>query len=101
MHLCGIAGFVGTKNYHTHEASALLKLMSDSLIHRGPDGSGHWYESGVGLAHRRLSIIDIDGGAQPMIGTNAPSTRHLGLIPLARCKSLAPSAIHFASNGSI
>ena len=40
--------------------------MNDSLSHRGPDGSGIHIDAGVGLGHRRLSIIDIDGGHQPM-----------------------------------
>jgi asparagine synthase (glutamine-hydrolysing) len=40
--------------------------MSDAQLHRGPDGSGVWTAPGVGLGHRRLSIIDLAGGAQPM-----------------------------------
>lgn len=41
--------------------------MADAQTHRGPDGSGVWTAQGVGLAHRRLSIIDLGGGAQPML----------------------------------
>ena len=41
--------------------------MADVLAHRGPDGSGVWTAPGVGLGHRRLSIIDLEGGAQPML----------------------------------
>src|SRR3546814_1612980 len=41
--------------------------MTDAMIHRGPDGSGVWTAAGVGLGHRRLSIIDLAGGAQPML----------------------------------
>lgn len=41
--------------------------MADTLAHRGPDGSGVYTEGAVGLAHRRLSIIDLAGGSQPMI----------------------------------
>jgi asparagine synthase (glutamine-hydrolysing) len=44
----------------------LLKAMTDVLAHRGPDGDGHWSAPGCGLGHRRLSIIDLAGGAQPM-----------------------------------
>lgn len=40
--------------------------MTDALVHRGPDGAGVWTAPGVGLGHRRLSIIDLAGGAQPM-----------------------------------
>ena len=40
--------------------------MTDAIAHRGPDGSGVWTAPGVGLGHRRLSIIDLEGGAQPM-----------------------------------
>jgi len=40
--------------------------MRDALAHRGPDGAGVYYGPGVGLGHRRLSIIDLDGGAQPL-----------------------------------
>ena len=40
--------------------------MNDSLTHRGPDDSGLFTAPGVGLAHRRLSIIDLDGGHQPL-----------------------------------
>ncbi len=61
--MCGIAGYSGRFD------SALLKAMSDAMAHRGPDDSGLWQElaDGVGLAHRRLSIIDLtDAGHQPM-----------------------------------
>lgn len=44
----------------------MLKKMSDTLAHRGPDGEGFYYQDNVGLGHRRLSIIDIKGGAQPI-----------------------------------
>lgn len=40
--------------------------MTDAMVHRGPDGSGVWTAQGVGLGHRRLSIIDLETGAQPM-----------------------------------
>ena len=40
--------------------------MTDAIAHRGPDGSGHVVVGHVGLGHRRLSIIDLAGGAQPM-----------------------------------
>jgi asparagine synthase (glutamine-hydrolysing) len=60
--MCGIAGFVGPGSL------ADLQVMSDRLRHRGPDGEGAWSNprEGVFLAHRRLAIIDVSGGAQPM-----------------------------------
>ena len=47
--------------------------MVETLRHRGPDGTGVWADLGVGLAHRRLSIIDIGGGAQPMVSPRTGS----------------------------
>ena len=44
----------------------LLERMRDVLVHRGPDGAGLFLEPGVGLGHRRLSIVDVAHGAQPM-----------------------------------
>jgi asparagine synthase (glutamine-hydrolysing) len=60
--MCGIAGFAGVG-----DQSDLL-AMTTSLIHRGPDGEGLFAdaESGVYLGHRRLAIVDRDGGHQPM-----------------------------------
>ncbi|OKO85286.1 hypothetical protein AC630_06320 [Bradyrhizobium sp. AS23.2] len=68
--MCGIAGFIGEWN------AARLDDLTDALAHRGPDGRGVDFlppgsaiglpEGAVGLGHRRLSIIDVSGGAQPM-----------------------------------
>lgn len=64
--MCGIAGI-----FHPDVPKpvdpARVKAMTDVLAHRGPDGSGVWTASGVGFGHRRLSIIDLSGGAQPML----------------------------------
>ncbi|MBI4138643.1 asparagine synthase (glutamine-hydrolyzing) [Candidatus Uhrbacteria bacterium] len=63
--MCGIAGMVTKSGALPDEA--LLRRMSSAVAHRGPDGEGVWTSSGVGLAHRRLAIIDLsDRGAQPM-----------------------------------
>ena len=49
-------------------AAETLKWMADAIAHRGPDGEGYWTEGHVGLAHRRLSIIDLSSAAsQPMV----------------------------------
>lgn len=62
--MCGIAGIF---HHDGREADPeLLRRMSDAIIHRGPDGEGVQTLSGGGFSHRRLSIIDLDHGAQPM-----------------------------------
>ena len=64
--MCGIAGIF---NLDREPASPITLKMTDSIAHRGPDGSGHWYEDdfGIGLGHRRLAIIDLStAGQQPM-----------------------------------
>ena len=63
--MCGIAGIL-FKDPNTPIDQALLKRMCDTLAHRGPDGEGFFTAPGIGLGHRRLSIIDLEGGAQPM-----------------------------------
>jgi asparagine synthase (glutamine-hydrolysing) len=63
--MCGIAGF-WHEPMDADEARRDLGRMARAIAHRGPDGSGYWYDEGVGLAHTRLSIIDLDTGAQPM-----------------------------------
>lgn len=63
--MCGIAGILKF-NPSTEIEEARLLAMRDSLVHRGPDGAGILIEGRVGLAHRRLSIIDLAGGHQPM-----------------------------------
>jgi asparagine synthase (glutamine-hydrolysing) len=62
--MCGIAGIVAPG--HDEDLAARLPAMIALLRHRGPDASGMHVEPGVALAHTRLSIIDVDGGAQPM-----------------------------------
>ena len=63
--MCGISGIVDLTGKRDIDRS-LLQLMNDRQLHRGPDGSGYHFEPGVGFGHRRLSIIDLAGGAQPM-----------------------------------
>ena len=63
--MCGIAGIFHLDTAKPVDAGR-VRRMTDSLAHRGPDGSGVWTAPGIGLGHRRLSIIDLDGGAQPM-----------------------------------
>ena len=71
--MCGIAGI-----FHLETAKPVdpdrVKRMTDAIAHRGPDGAGVWTAPGVGLGHRRLSIIDLEGGAQPMQSDDAALT---------------------------
>lgn len=63
--MCGIAGIFHCSTPRPVEA-ARVERMCAALAHRGPDGSGVWTAPGIGLGHRRLSIIDIAGSPQPM-----------------------------------
>ncbi len=63
--MCGISGFYGNIGSLEFQTS-LIQQMTDCLSHRGPDGSDYWCEKGIGLGHRRLAIIDLDTGHQPM-----------------------------------
>jgi asparagine synthase (glutamine-hydrolysing) len=66
--VCGIAG---VRNLGGEPVSRELLLeMAAQLFHRGPDDSGTWAQGSVGLAHTRLSIIDIAGSQQPMVGAS-------------------------------
>ncbi len=64
--MCGIAGIL-----HFDEerpvSRVILGNMTEVLAHRGPDGEGYYVDKNVGLGHRRLAIIDLSTGAQPMI----------------------------------
>ena len=62
--MCGIVGFVDKKK--KDDKLAILKKMADRIIYRGPDGDGYFADGNVGLGHRRLSILDLSLGAQPM-----------------------------------
>ena len=62
--MCGIVGFVDKKR--KKEKETIIKNMADQIIHRGPDGEGYYTDDLVALGHRRLSIIDIKGGGQPI-----------------------------------
>jgi asparagine synthase (glutamine-hydrolysing) len=63
--MCGICGILTVDPRGVLERS-LLERMRDSIAHRGPDGVGLYLAPGVGLGHRRLSIIDVAHGQQPM-----------------------------------
>ena len=63
--MCGVAGIF---DYHGRRDvdRRLLRCMTDTLLHRDPDGDGFHYAPGVGLGHRRLAIVDLAGGDQPI-----------------------------------
>lgn len=69
--MCGICGIVRVRTAGPVE-EGVLKRMCDAMIHRGPDDAGLFIAGNVGLGHRRLSIIDLSGGHQPM--ANAEET---------------------------
>jgi asparagine synthase (glutamine-hydrolysing) len=68
--MCGIAGFVEASTVATpfglESSAALVRRMCDVIRHRGPDDEGTWVDEGVALGMRRLSIIDLSTGHQPI-----------------------------------
>src|SRR5438045_6273701 len=60
--MCGITGVVGS----LRTERSTLQRMNDALLHRGPDGEGFFWSDDVGLGMRRLAIIDVAGGDQPI-----------------------------------
>ena len=63
--MCGITGIVDLTGRRTID-ERLLRAMNGRIGHRGPDGDGFHFEPGVGFGHRRLAIIDVEGGKQPV-----------------------------------
>lgn len=63
--MCGIAGIIAREPL-SHEALSSLMRMNEGLVHRGPDGAGLFQHGPVALAMRRLSVIDVEGGQQPL-----------------------------------
>ncbi len=63
--MCGIAGLFYPASPKPVDPARIV-AMTDAQAHRGPDGSGVWTALGIGLGHRRLSIIDVAGSPQPM-----------------------------------
>ncbi len=64
--MCGIAGIISFNNEPIKKNT--LISMIDSIRHRGPDGEGYWTHDNIGIAHCRLSIVDLSKNAnQPMI----------------------------------
>src|ERR1700730_7001988 len=73
--MCGIAGFVSCDEHRDErEARAVLERMCRVIAHRGPDDQGTLVKDRVALGMRRLSIIDLAGGHQPMSGCDGAIT---------------------------
>lgn len=64
--MCGICGFTMAQNQDLET----LKNMCDTMIHRGPDGSGYFINNNIAFGHRRLSLVDLENGDQPIIREN-------------------------------
>lgn len=62
--MCGFVGFVGKQK--KEEKKKIIKDMADAIIHRGPDSDGYYFDDYIALGFRRLSIIDLKGGSQPI-----------------------------------
>lgn len=60
--MCGIAGFISSSK----DKKKIIKSMTDKIIHRGPDAEGFYVDNDIALGHRRLSIIDLSNGKQPL-----------------------------------
>ena len=61
--MCGFVGFVDAQ---TENKSNVIKAMADQIVHRGPDQDDYYIDDTMALGFRRLSIIDLDGGSQPI-----------------------------------
>ena len=66
--MCGFAGFADKNNQN--EKNNIIKLMNDKIIHRGPDSEGFFIDDKIAIGFRRLSIIDLSGGDQPICNEN-------------------------------
>jgi asparagine synthase (glutamine-hydrolysing) len=67
--MCGIVGILN-REINTPVPKDLLLAMNDAITHRGPDDSGHLIDRNIGIAMRRLSVIDVAGGHQPLSNEN-------------------------------
>lgn len=67
--MCGIVG-IASKSGENNIPPGLIEKMNDLISHRGPDGSGIFFGEGFSMGHKRLSIIDLAGGSQPMFNSD-------------------------------
>jgi len=73
--MCGINGIAFSSQARRHVNPTVLKSMRDVITHRGPDDEGIFIDEEIGLGHRRLSIVDVASGHQPM--TNEDGSLHI------------------------
>jgi len=99
--MCGICGIAIPKQLNRPVDEIALTRMRDVIAHRGPDDAGTYINGNIGLGHRRLSIVDVSGGHQPM--TNEDGTIHIVFngeiynhVPLRR--ALQAAGHHYANN---
>jgi asparagine synthase (glutamine-hydrolysing) len=71
--MCGIAGWFDLKGLRQPDQK-LVQRMTNAIAHRGPDGDGFHFGSGFGFGHRRLAVIDLVTGSQPMQSGNGAAT---------------------------
>lgn len=64
--MCGIAGEINLQQNFTEQRLPVWQAMQAALTNRGPDQQGLWWDAHAGLVHRRLAVVDIEGGRQPM-----------------------------------
>ncbi len=72
--MCGITGWVDWEGINQREHDQTIKKMTNQLIKRGTDDEGYFLNQHVAFGHRRLAVIDIENGRQPMIVTHVGHT---------------------------
>ncbi|MDO4291037.1 MAG: asparagine synthase (glutamine-hydrolyzing) [Eggerthellaceae bacterium] len=103
--MCGICGFTGA----LPEDLPVLKSMCDVMAHRGPDGEGQYLDEGIALGHRRLSLIDLEGGNQPLVratgeresAVTSPALAADGTFVQGEARGLARGQFAIVFNGEI
>ena len=94
--MCGISGFIDA-SCSGNEAELLINVMCEVIRHRGPDDQGVWVEEGVAMGMRRLSIIDISGGHQPIFNEDGS----ILLCSMERFTIISSSERNFRNEGTI
>ena len=88
--MCGIAGLFGRPG--TTPDPEILDRLAKAITHRGPDGAGRFVQGSAALQHRRLSIVDLEGGAQPILHGNAGLIANGEIYNDREIRSTFPSA---------